>query len=196
MPQKFTTDLVDVEVAEHCSKDQILELAQLAERQHFGLSSAGMIRWAACGGGDVENYDGYRPIDEGDLARCEGAVAQAPQWLAAAATPLLECFRAEVAERTAEVAARRAEVDAELEAVAVAHSAQMAEAETQGLHATVELGAKDYQVLQVLINEHYDSFMDRFFDTVADGVPCELGITRAEAEEAFAKIQHTRLAAV
>jgi hypothetical protein len=94
----MTTNTLTSDVLERISPEQAFEVALLATSTDLGASSAGMIRWAAMGGGDVATYTDSRPLDDDDLGRCERAYDKAPRWLAERMLPLLELFRVKVTE--------------------------------------------------------------------------------------------------
>src|SRR5665213_2448648 len=108
----LSTNTLTEDVLEIITPEQTNDVARLSASTDLGMSSAGLIRWAAKGGGDVMAYTDYRPLDDDDLGRCERAYAKAPQWLAERMLSLLWTFRAEVAEaniKRAKTGATRAE---------------------------------------------------------------------------------------
>lgn len=88
----LTNDVLDV-----CTPEEVVDIARLANSTQLGASATALISWAAISTHHDVTFAGYRPLDEDDLGRCEGAYEKAPQWLAEPMREMLEIFRQEVA---------------------------------------------------------------------------------------------------
>jgi len=82
----------------------VQQVAEMSERLRFGLSSAGLVRWAIVSPG--QPFDGFMPCDWDDLERCELAYALAPDWLQRRMASQLLVFRAHVARHCSYVSSR------------------------------------------------------------------------------------------
>lgn len=94
------SELLTAEViAELGSLEAVQELAEMTKHLRFGLSSAGLVRWAVLAGEDVYPAAWRWPSDWDDLERCELAYALAPAWLQQRMAANLVRFRAFVVGR-------------------------------------------------------------------------------------------------
>ena len=102
-PRQHTSHVLGVEVIEALgSMVAVLQVAEMVKRLRFGLSSAGLVRWAILEPSTPYDPSRWRwPSDWDDLERCELAYALAPNWLQHRMADQLRAFREHVAGRCA-----------------------------------------------------------------------------------------------
>jgi hypothetical protein len=157
MNRNFTTNVMTHEVIASLDPGRASELSAIVDDLALGLSSAGMLRWGAMGNTNPATYDGYRPVDTGDLGRCIAAYAAAPAWLATRIAPLMDQFSTEVAAYVADRAERQALASAADASQAVSARELFV---AMGVASDVTLSGQELWMLEDALGDFCDRFGD------------------------------------
>ena len=166
-------------VIDTCTPGQLQDVARLCADLTLGLSSSGMLTWAALGNSNPATYNGYHPFDSDDLDRCEKLYAAAPAWLVANMTGLMAEFRAEIAERNAAVEAERREYEAQQAEFEANRRAALEE--TAGLAVTLDLNGRQASILSYIVNDWRDGIGADVAPFSADDVEDLITVLRRSA---------------
>jgi hypothetical protein len=193
MPE-FTTIILTPAVLEALTPEQVVEVATATCSLKLGLSSAGLLRWGCVASDctDTAAYDGYRPVDSGDLRRCNQAFEAAPAWLQVKMADLLSVFAGEVAINIEEAAKSSA---AYAERFAAEAAELRANIESSQRVELVRLSAMEVAI----VTDALADFNDDVFDSVDvgdaedyDNLTCANGYTLGEVDRLLARFAGLR----